>query len=194
MIISSKSFARATSSIHVRCLLGTVVSLSLFTGCGRDRPEFGTVSHLYETWCSYLIESDQTNDNLIDCVVDQWNNDQSDSEPLYQTFKTLAGLNRYIAAEATLISLCEQYKDRPTPYEQMIGVTRIGSLSTEECIWQFTEMGRLDEALDDVILQYAVADFTPQRRGGYVINGQIYNDPYGLDFRNDEKDFYGDGR
>jgi hypothetical protein len=30
--------------------------------------------------------------------------------------------------------------------------------------------------------------------GGWLINGDVYNDPWGLDYRNDPTDVYGDGR
>lgn len=31
-------------------------------------------------------------------------------------------------------------------------------------------------------------------RETYVINGRVYNDPYGIDFKNGPNDVYGDGR
>jgi hypothetical protein len=86
-------------------------------------------------------------------------------------------------------------KDSPTQYEQLLGLTRIGELTFEECKDQLIQLEWITEALSYV-------RYDPERSSRwtyepgvtYRINGKIYNDPFGLDYKNGPSDVFGDGR
>ena len=90
---------------------------------------------------------------------------------------------------------CDMIKDSPTDYEQLLGVTRVGELTFEDCKDQLVQLNLISEILKSV-------PYDPSRSRGwryepgvtYRIKGDVYNDPFGLDYKNGPNDIFGDGR
>ena len=152
---------------------------------------------MYTGWCAYTIEVGDINDSIEDCVNGMWDAGQSGemSEPLHQSFSTIAKMNEYIAFESGIRLYCDMIKDSPTDYEQLLGVTRIGELTFEDCKDQLVQLNLISEILNSV-------PYDPSRSQGwryepgvtYRIKGDVYNDPFGLDYKNGPNDIFGDGR
>jgi hypothetical protein len=134
--------------------------------------------------------------SISDCAQEIWDYGQrGEMKPLHESFKTLREMNDYIAFEGALRTYCDLMKDSPTQYEQLLGLTRIGELTFEECKDQLIQLEWITEALSYV-------RYDPERSSRwtyepgvtYRINGKIYNDPFGLDYKNGPSDVFGDGR
>ena len=104
-------------------------------------------------------------------------------------------MNGYIALDAAFRWYCKLMKDSPTDYEQLLGVTRIGELTFEDCKDQLVQMNWISNILQSVPYDLSRSQGWRYEPGvTYRIDGDVYNDPFGLDYQNDASDVFGDGR
>ena len=171
---------------------------SLATACSSE-PTANYSDHqtLYKLWCAYNVEIGEIDGSVNGCAQRTWARDQDESgkKRLYNQFASVSDLSEYIAVDSALRHYCDLMKNSQTPYESMLGVTRIGELSYSECKYQITQMNMLSEVLQSVPYDPAGSRrWTYEPGVTYRINGDVYNDPFGLDYKNGPSDVFGDGK
>jgi hypothetical protein len=140
-----------------------------------------------ETWCDFLDATVALYISIESCLIDE---DIRKSMPTTQ--ERVDDLSRYYLVRLNVVNMC---------YLRLGGAYERDSSKVRSCTK--SELENLKWAL--LMEKYGVNDFlelfgaldgvNPAKRdGGYLIDGDIYNDPWGLDYRNDSSDVYGDGR
>jgi hypothetical protein len=159
-----------------RSSIGASLSAALLLlGCSSAKLE----DHLpiYEGWCSYQIELGERASyrwkSIDECVNEYWtqrsnlHEDYADLDELYQAIGFDMALRQYCEVENLEYNYCKT----------LIAVSGIAS---------------------QLAPYLSLEDSRSWRSSGYqetyVINGQVYNDPYGIDYKNGPNDVYGDGR
>lgn len=168
-----------------------------FSGSGGKTESLADYRSMYETWCAYNIEAGAVSNTLTGCVNGTWKAGQDGTfeKPLHKQFESIAAMNQYIRGESAIRLYCKIMKDSPTEYEQLLGVTRIGELSYEDCKQQILQLGMLNKVLESVPMDaLSIPSWRYEPGVTYRIGGKVYNDPYGLDYKNGPSDIYGDGR
>ena len=175
-------------------ILGLCIEKALSGGPQATLDEY---RDMYTGWCAYSIEVGAAKNSIEGCVSQTWEAGQSGemSNPLHETFVSIDKMNEYIGFESAVRGYCDLIKNSPTDYEQLLGVTRIGELSYEDCKDDLVQMNLISKILESV-------PYDPSRSQGwryesgitYRINGDVYNDPFGLDYKNGPNDVFGDGR
>lgn len=169
----------------------------MLSSCGGPAETLEDHRPLYEGWCAYKIETGVVSVALQTCVNDAWNRTGSMpmQKSLHKSFSSVMEMNQYIRGETALRIYCEMIKDEPTMYEELLGVTRIGELSYEDCRNQLIQLNMLSAVLQDVPVDIAANSAWSYEPGvTYRISGKVYNDPFGLDYKNGPEDTWGDGR
>jgi hypothetical protein len=152
---------------------------------------------MYTGWCAYSVEVGVVNNSVTGCVNEMWQAGQSGemSKPLHESFATMEEMNQYIALESGIRIYCNMIKESPTEYEQLLGLTRIGDLSYEECKDQLVQLNMISEILQSFSYDVSGAqDWRYEPGVTYRIDGDVYNDPFKLDYKNGASDVFGDGR
>lgn len=178
-------------------VLGMCLLLTLGACSSKQETSLDDVRAMYTGWCAYKLEVGEIRNTLEGCVQDTWNAGQNGemSKPLHESFATTKEMNDYIAFESAIRLYCEMVKKSPTDYEQLLGVTRVGELTYENCKDQLIQLNLISTILREV-------PYDPNRSQGwtyepgvtYRIDGDVYNDPFGLDYKNGPSDEFGDGR
>ena len=180
----------------VRIILVAALVFVVTTGCVSKSEVLADHLPMYEGWCAYNIEVGAVSNTLEGCVQDSWNAGQAgDSKPLYKSFESMDKMNEYIAFESGLRMYCRLMKDSPTEYEQLMGLTRVGELTYEQCKRQIIDLNMITTVLESVPYDLSRSRGWVYEPGvTYRINGDVYNDPFGLDYKNGPSDSFGDGK
>ena len=192
-------------NIFTKALLGTssllILGLSLENKFSQDykapKATLDLYRDIYTGWCAYKIEVGDIDNSVEGCATEMWDAGENGemSEPLHKSFATIDKMNEFIALEVSLRLYCELMKDSPTEYEQLLGITRIGELTYEDCADQLVEMNLISNILQSVPYDLSRSqDWRYEPGVTYRIDGDVYNDPFGLDYKNDASDVFGDGR
>lgn len=146
----------------------------LLLGCSSAKLE----DHLpiYEGWCSYQIELGKRASyrwkSIDECVKEYW-----EAGFLHEEYADEGELYQAIGVDLALRQYCEDENIEYDYCKTLVAVSGIAS--------QLAPFGSLEDSRSWRNSGY---------RETYVINGRVYNDPYGIDFKNGPNDVYGDGR
>jgi hypothetical protein len=193
-------------------VLAVSIAAMLFAGCGggsdfpNPYPSVGGSEARsgepvvdVETWCQFLYAGEALYMPIESCLIDE---DVRKSLPRSQ--EQVEGDMQYYLIRFGFIKECfENMKRAEAANGRVYGSPPLerDSVRVRNCA---------KNAIDDLKLRLAMGIISgfnesqyfdqlegtkpPQRDGGYLIDGDIYNDPWGLDYRNDSSDVYGDGR
>jgi hypothetical protein len=175
LLVSKKSNALPHLSFRKPKLLIAAILPAAFLlfGCSLASSE-KLEDHLpiYQGWCRYQIELGQSRESIDSCVKTYWN----EGSNLHDDFADLDEMHQYIAFESAVRWYCDKEGLEFNYCKTFISVS---SLASE-------------------VLEAAPFDTRRSWSSGnqetYIIDGQVYNDPYGIDYQNGPNDVYGDGR
>lgn len=162
---------------------GFFVGLSLLVvSCSETRSFAGAERNAYEAWCNYVIERDSLTRTATDCALELWN--EGTDVPASPEL-----LRQYIILEEGVFRYCDQH----TAEYSSIDTCRV-----EAPLILYADL--VGETSSEMLLQslgFAVGMESldlPMKGRTWLINGQLFNDPWGMDYKNDPDDVYGDGR
>jgi hypothetical protein len=167
-------------------------------GMADDATDAGGGSSIsIEVYCRYLIDVDRYHGTHADCLTDP---DvarllPSDEEDMY--FEVVADAMRSQAEDHCFARLSEEAAALRGYEGYRSGVVEQDDVAVQSCVED--QMLRIKGDLIAYIAGIDVAALTgiPQddsSRAAWIIDGVPYNDPWGLDYKNDSEDTFGDGR
>ena len=179
MGLFGKKQHKALSLLRVRkprfSVGATLFAAFMLFGCSSAKLE----DHLliYEGWCSYQIElrgrASYRWKSIDECVKKYWEEDTN----LHEEYADLDELFQAIGVDLALRQYCE---DENIEYNYCKTLVAVSGLASQ------------------LLPMYELQDSRSWRSSGYqntyVIDGQVYNDPFGIDYKNSPNDVYGDGR
>ena len=165
------------------CLKSVVVSVILFVGCSSSQEQSSGATRAYTAWCEYSIERDAVqNSNVDECVREL--RSQGVSVP-----DSPEKLRQYIVLEQLIIRSCDRQKG---VYESLEQCKSAVTSSLSQALSD--EVSSTDFLVSLAMSSGALTDSPNGCRSTWNIGGKTYNDPWGLDYKNDSNDCYGDGR
>jgi hypothetical protein len=192
---------------HLRHSGVFLFALLVLTGCsaiGQSRREsLAEFDAYYRTWCAYYIEIGETSPPMSSCINLHWSGGQDGSiEKLHKSFDSIAHMNQYLALDAIMRDFCNELRsnpeaDFPLLYLDPFSRSMIDPGSWSSCKQTLAMAVNMSEILQSIDLERMAEQgrmFNWSSPQTYVIDGQVFNDPYGRDYKNDASDVYGDGR
>lgn len=162
-------------------VLVAILMFSVF-GCVNTSNSSRSEQRAFEAWCEYVIEADSTSGTVSQCA------DELRTRGAWVP-ESPAQLREYIVLDQLIFRVCERDADQYESIEQCRS-------SVKTTLAQSLDDG--NPSLDLLISVGMATGALSEMPGGcgstWRINGQIYNDPWGVDFKNDSSDCYGDGR
>ncbi len=202
-------------------VLAVSIAAFLFAGCGRPGVDTASVSTTSTTsttstpttttttiprpvvsikyWCEFLITLEHYRGGVDECVADRDVLRQIPTSAEEVEADSAYWLLYWEAENACFEDLKrEAYLLRGSPYSFSV---KRDDPSVRSCASKRMTDIKFNLLLEEfgvtelfgILLQLENSK-PAQPDGGYVIDGDVYNDPWGLDYRNDSSDVYGDGR
>jgi len=165
------------------CVRFFVVSAILFVGCGRSEEQSSGATRAYTAWCEYSIERDAVRNASVDeCVRDIRSRGVSVPDSPEK-------LRQYIVLEQLISRSCDRQSG---VYESLEQCKSAVTSSLSQALSD--EVSSTDFLVSFAMSSGALTDSPNGCGSTWNISGKTYNDPWGLDYKNDSNDCYGDGR
>ena len=157
-----------------RILLRLIPLGLLLSSCSSEsKGQSADLLPIYQGWCAYHLEIGAVAGPFEECV-----RIHQDAGRIHKNFESVAKMNEYLAFDATLRFYCKEIDQ-----------------DLETCKYNIKMDIMLQDALQKIPIDYSRSRSWSYEPGiTYRIKGDVYNDPFGLDYKNGTSDVFGDGK